>query len=135
MKMRKVEILYLRMMELALKLIGKDAMECKLKRYRGYGAKIGNNVRTFSPISSAESYLINIGDNVTISSGVRFITHDNSAIKIYPDATDFVGEIHIGNNVFIGANSIILPGVTIADDCIVGAGGWFVKAVMREGLY
>ncbi len=128
-----IRILYLLVVEKILILFGKDAMKYKLKRYRLYGAKIGRNVRAFSPISSAEPYLITVGDNVTVATNVRFITHDNSAIKIYDDATDFVGPIEIGNNVFIGAGSIILPGVKISDYCIVGAGSIVCKSVEVSG--
>ena len=121
------------MMESVLPFLGKDPMKYKIQKYKLHGAKIGNNVRAFSPIASAEPYLLTVGDNVTIATGVRFITHDNSAIKIYTDATDFVGPICIGNNVFIGANSTILPGVTIADDCIVGAGSVVCKSCYVPG--
>ena len=91
-------------------LLHKDPMQFKLERYRLYGADIGENVRAFSPISSAESYLIKIGNNVTISTGVKFCTHDNSVIKIFDRGTDFVGPIIIGDNSFVGMNTIILGG-------------------------
>ena len=114
------------------KILHRDSMKLKLERYRLDGAKIGENVRTFSPISSAESYLISVDDNVTISTGVKFCTHDNSAIKIYNTGTDFVGEIFIGNNSFIGMNSILLPGVKIASNCIVGAGSVVTKSFLEK---
>lgn len=129
----RLKVLYLYCIEKLCKIIKKDPMQYKLRRYRLYGAKIGTGVRAFSPISSSESYLITIGDDVTISFGVKFITHDNSAIKMYDDATDFVGEIIIGNNVFIGAQTILLPGVTIADNCIIGAGAIVCKSVNTPG--
>ena len=124
----KVKILYLRILECVFKLFRKDPMKIQLDRYRLYGVNIGDNVRAFSPITSAEPYLISVGDNVTVSTGVRFITHDNSVIKIYDDATDVVGSIKIGSNCFIGANAIILPGVEIADDCVIGAGSVVCKS-------
>lgn len=129
----KIKKLYLYTLDKIMTLIGVDSMDYRLKRYRLNGAKIGNNVRAFSPITSAEPYLITVGDNVTIATNVKFITHDNSAIKIYEDATDFVGPINIGNNVFIGAGSIILPGVSISDDCIVGAGSLVCKSINTPG--
>lgn len=129
----KIKKLYLYALDKTMTLFGIDSMKYRLKRYRFNGAKIGDNVRAFSPITSAEPYLITIGNNVTIATNVRFITHDNSAIKIYEDATDFVGPINIGNNVFIGAGSIILPGVNIPDNCIVGAGSLVCKSVNVQG--
>lgn len=89
------------------KILHKDAMKLKIERYRLDGAKIGENVRAFSPISSSESYMISIGNNVTISTGVKFCTHDNSAIKIFENGTDFVGKIVVGDNSFIGMNVIL----------------------------
>ena len=131
--MTKFKLIYLKIMETILPYLGRDPMKYKIQKYKLYGAKIGNNVRAFSPITSAESYLLTIGDNVTIASGVHFITHDNSAIKIYEDATDFVGPIKIGNNVFVGAYSVLLPGISIADNCIIGAGSVVVKSCAESG--
>lgn len=110
-----------------------DPMPYKLERYRMYGASIGNNVRAFSPINSPEAYLISIGDDVTISTGVKFCTHDNSAIKILDDATDFVGEIRVGEGSFIGMNTILMEGVILPKHCIVGAGSVVTKSFDQEG--
>lgn len=125
--MDKMKKYYLYLLEKITKLLHKDPMEYKLERYRFYGANIGKNVRTFSPISSAETYLISVGDNVTISSGVKFITHDNSIIKFCENATDLVGKIKIGSNCFIGMNSILLPGIEIGSNSVVAAGSVVTK--------
>lgn len=72
---------------------------------------------------------ITIGDRFVASMNVRFLTHDYS----YTTALISIGEkpetdigilrnIKIGDNVFIGMNSIILPGATIGNNVIVGAG-------------
>lgn len=93
---------------------------------RKIGVKIGNNCKIFSLSPGAlgsEPYLVSIGNGVVITQGVRFITHDGSTFlfrREYPDL-DVMGPIAVGNNTFIGMNSIILPGVSIGDDCIVGA--------------
>lgn len=108
---------------------GPETSELINDHFRKLGMSIGSNCRIYSPISSSESYLIHIGDNVTISNDVQLITHDNAIIKVCPEFTDLFGEIHIGNNCFIGAHSIILPGVTISDNCIVGAGSVVTKSV------
>lgn len=127
------KIWYLRVRERLCGILHKDSMPYKLERYRIGGAIIGDNVRAFSPISSSEAYLINIGDNVTISTGVRFCTHDNSAIKIFDDATDFVGRITIGDGSFIGMNAIIMGGVKLPKQTIVGAGSVVTKSIKQEG--
>lgn len=63
--------------------------------YRRKGVRIGINCAIYSPIITPESYLISIGDNVTIAPGVKFITHDNSISKILPEFTDVFGRINI----------------------------------------
>ena len=115
------------------KFLHKDAMELKIEKYRLSGAKIGQDVRAFSAITSAEPYLIRIGNNVTISTGVEFCTHDNSAIKVFENGTDFIGAIDIGDNSFIGMNSIIMGGVTLPENCIVGAGSVVTKSFDQIG--
>ena len=72
---------------------------------------------------------IRLSERVVISGDVRFLTHDYS----YTTAQIAIGgeilsdiaitrPISIGRNVFIGARSFVLPGTTIEDNCIVGAG-------------
>lgn len=106
----------------------KDIMYLKIQSYRDMGAKIGENVRSFSPITSSEPYLIEIGNNVTISSEVNFITHDNSIGKIIPNMTDAFGKIIIKDNCFIGLGSILLPGIVIGENTIVAAGSVVTKS-------
>ncbi len=73
--------------------------------------------------------LVTLGDRVVISSNVIFLTHDYSyttgliAIDEKPK-TDIgiMGPINVGDNVFVGMNSILLPGTSIGDNVIVGAG-------------
>lgn len=116
------------------KILHKDDMEIRLSYYRRNGAVIGENVRAFSPITAAEPYLIQVGDNTTISSGVVFLTHDNSVIKFpVKIGTDLVGRVTIGKNCFIGCNTILLPGVTIGNNIIIGAGSVVSRSCMEEG--
>lgn len=124
----KLKIIYYK------KIIKKDTMELEVQMYREKGAKIGNNMRTFSPLSSAEPYLLEFGDDVTISIGVKFITHDNSIGKVIPDATDIFGRIKIGNDCFIGQNALILLGVELADNIIVAAGSVVTKSFEEKGI-
>jgi acetyltransferase-like isoleucine patch superfamily enzyme len=95
--------------------------------------ELGGGCRLFSKISTGEPYLIQIGNNVTISTNVSLITHDNSAIKCFDNGTDFVGKIVIGDNCFIGSGSIILPGVSIANNTIIGSGSVVTKSIEEIG--
>lgn len=98
------------------------------------GVTIGDRCKIYSDISTTESYLIKIGDDVTISNKVSFITHDNSVCKVCDKWTDVFGNIVIGNRCFIGSGSIILYGVTLADNTIVAAGSVVSKSVGQEGV-
>lgn len=72
---------------------------------------------------SAEPYLVSLGDNVYISVGAQFICHDGGVLpfrKTIPDL-DLAAPIVVGSNVFVGMKAVILKGVTIGDDFIVGA--------------
>ncbi len=101
--------------------------------YRKYfGVSIGKNVRfTGTPNWGSEPYLIEIGDNVTITQRVTFHTHDGGVglfRKEYPGINVF-GRIKIGNNVFIGSHSIFLPGVTVGNNVLIAAGSVISKDI------
>ena len=93
------------------------------------GAAIGVGVKIFSPnhtfIDELFPFMLSIGDNVNITSGVHILNHDYSWAVLkskYNTVLGGVGSVSIGNNVFIGVNSIILMNSEIGDNVIVGAG-------------
>lgn len=102
-----------------------------IQYYRKLGMSIGEGTHIFSRIISSEPFLISIGNNVTISTGVTLLTHDASIGPIVGRNvfSDTVGPINIGNNCFIGANTIILPDVSIPDKSIVAAGSVVTKTI------
>lgn len=111
-----------------------ETMEQTINRYRSYGITIGENCNIYSVLENGrDASLLSIGDNVTVSFNVVFLMHDNAVIKpTQGKFTDILGGVSIGNNVFIGAGSIILPGVSIADNCIIGAGSVVTKSIMQS---
>ena len=115
-----------------LKTSGGGGKETLNKYLRSTGIKIGKNTKTASALRTSEPYLIEIGDNVTISHGVDFITHDNSVCKIFGVDHDLYGKVVIGNNCFLGAHSVILYGVEIADNVIVAAGSVVTHSIAQE---
>ena len=97
--------------------------------------RIGDNVG-ISGSTLRCSTAITIGDNTTIGSGCLIIDTDGHPLQATQrrQATDFYRNtvskpIVIGNDVFIGARSIVLKGVTIGDGAIVGAGSVVTKDV------
>ena len=118
------------------KLSHKDIMPLKIEMLRSKGMEIGENARLFNDPMTSEPYWISIGNNVTISSGTRFVTHDNSICKCENSVfTDVVGKIKIGNNVFIGMGSIIMYGVSIVDNTIIGSGSVVTKSIFDGGIW
>lgn len=63
---------------------------------------------------------IHIGDNTMIISGAIIMTHDN--------CRSLKADVHIGNNCIIGGHSVIMPGVTVGDESIVGIGSIVTKS-------
>lgn len=98
------------------------------EQLRQRGLIIGKNTDIYTnKIDFGHGYLISIGDNVTIASDVRLLTHDASTKKMLGYSK--IGKIQIGNNVFIGAQTIILPNVTIGDYVVIGAGSVVAKDI------
>lgn len=105
-----------------------------------YGMSIGKNTYIDkSALIGTEPYLISIGDNVRITQGVEFITHDGSLWVLrnlgkVDKNTDKFGRIKIGNNVNIGWNTIIMPNVTIGDNVMIGAGSIVTKNIPSNSV-
>lgn len=86
------------------------------------GMKVGKdfNRQQGCFLDPTHCFLITIGDDVTMSIRVTVMAHDASTKKNLGYTK--IGQVHIGNHVFIGANTTILPGVTIGDYAVIGAG-------------
>lgn len=85
------------------------------------GMKVGQNFSRLNGVilDPSHCWLIEIGDNVTMAPRVHILCHDAST-KMHLGYTK-IGRVTIGDNVFIGAESVILPGVTIGSNVIIGA--------------
>lgn len=107
-----------------------------IKYLRKKGVIIGEGCEIFAPsrifIDLTRPYLIEIGDNVQITNGVTILTHgyDWSVLKeVYGEVLGSAGAVVISNNVFIGMNAIILKGVHIGENVIIGAGSLVNKSI------
>lgn len=85
---------------------------------------IGKNIATNNGVMICSAGRIDIGDDCLIGQDVLIIDHDAHGIKPHERRSSIgnVRFIDIGNNVWIGSKVIILPGVKIGNNCIVGAG-------------
>ena len=98
------------------------------------GLKVGKNFKRLNGviIDDSHSWLISIGDDVTLAPRVHILAHDAST-KTAINKTR-IGIVNIGSNVFIGAGSIVLPGVTIGDNVVIGAGSVVSKDIPSNSL-
>ena len=99
--------------------------------YHLRGSKIGKNVDIASGVYMEESFaqFITIEDNVDIGPNVIIVAHDSSYCCFDPEIPIICREVKIKKNAYIGAGAIILPGVTIGEYSIVGAGAVITKDV------
>lgn len=98
-----------------------------VRYFRNQGAQIGEGVEIFGAnlfTFGSEPYLVSIGNHVTISHNVDFITHDGGlrvARVKYPGAYLY-GRIQVADNCFIGAHCVLLPGARIGVGSVIGSG-------------
>lgn len=109
------------------------------KIHRLRGVKIGLNSRIFYGVYIEERYpeKITIGKNVLITARCILLSHKVDYTKYCTFFIDgheredafIVAETHIGDNVYIGVGSIIMPGVKIGEGSVIGAGSVVTKDV------
>jgi len=99
---------------------------------------LGNNVRITIDccIWAEKNSTITIGNNVLIGPGVKMFcgNHGTQLGKPMTYQERKENDIKIGNDVWIGANSIILSGVTISDGVVVAAGSVVTKDIQMNAL-
>ncbi len=105
-----------------------------LKYIKKSGVSFGDNFECEKSVSfGSEPYLITIGNNVKLSHGVTFITHDGGVYVLRNICNnprlDCFGKITIGNNVFIGNKATIMPGVNIGNNVVIGLGSIVTKDI------
>ena len=85
------------------------------------GMQVGRNFKRLNGVilDPSHCWLIEIGDNVTMAPRVHILCHDAST-KPFLNYTK-IGRVTIGDNVFLGAESVVLPGVRIGSNVIIGA--------------
>ena len=102
--------------------------------FRRGGAHIGEKCCICSNLDLCEKELLFIGNNVTISTQVLFVTHDISISTFANRKGTLFGKIIIGDNCFIGERAMILYGVELAANIIVAAGSVVTKSFRQQGV-
>lgn len=98
------------------------------------GLKIGKdcNIQFESIIDWSHCWLIEIGDRVTFAPRVHVLAHDASTKR--PLGYTALGKVKIGNDVFVGAGTIILPNVEIGDNVVIGAGSVVSRSIPANSV-
>lgn len=98
------------------------------------GVNMGSDVHIYgnpSKMFGSEPWLIKLGSHVHITTDVLFITHDGGTLLFRHQIPDLeiTAPIIVGDFVYIGVRSVILPGVKIGNNCIIAAGSIVSKDI------
>ena len=93
-------------------------------------------IRITKPVAYAKSVGVNMKENVHITDGVKFITHDGGTLLFRDRVPDLeiTKPIVVGDNVYIGNNVILLPGVTVGSNVVIGAGAVVSRDIPDNSL-
>lgn len=96
--------------------------EPSIDQLAAVGLTRGTNMHVGHPVyvDGLHPWLITIGDHVTLAPYTSIFTHDES-LKHHTGTTR-LGRVDIGDRVYVGVGAIILPGTSIGDDSVIGAG-------------
>lgn len=115
--------------------------ESLIKYYKSRGIRIGSNCVFRSPMSTQidlmRPSLICIGDNVDMNKNFTIMSHDfghRVFLYKYGDFLSSSGPVHVGSNIYFGVNVTVLKGVTIGDNCIIGAGSVVTKDIPSNSV-
>lgn len=119
---KKLMLIFIRVFTLIMTNYLQILIKMRIFYYKQKGVIIGKNFQI-----SPETYIdlhkpeyIEIGDNVQITRWAMILCYDSSQ-RFIKRRNNPYGKVKIGNNVYIGAHSIIMPGVVIGDNVIIGA--------------
>lgn len=98
------------------------------------GMKVGKdpNIQFGCILDPSHCWLIKMGDRVTLAPRVHVLAHDASTKRIL--GYTMIGGVTIGDDVFVGAGTIILPGTTIGDRVVIGAGSVVSKDIPSDSV-
>ena len=103
-----------------------------ISRYLQINCRNPEKIHLYGKIDfGSEPWILRFGKDIYITDGVKFITHDGGTLlfRDIEPTLEITKPISLGSKVYIGNNAIILPGVTIGDYVVVGAGSVVTKDV------
>ena len=109
----------------------------KIRVRKGAVCEIGDNSSVSSNNIIACREKIKIGNNVQLSPNVQIYDHDHD-FRVKSGISEGMyktAPVEIGNNVWIGANTIILRGTKIGDNCVIGAGSIVKGNVLSNSVF
>jgi len=96
----------------------------------GYNIEIGENFYSNHNLVILDGAPVTFGDNVFIGPNCGFYSAGHAInAKERSEGLEFTKPITIGNNVWLGGNVVVMPGVTIGDSSIIGAGSVVTKDI------
>lgn len=101
----------------------------------GYHIEIGENFYANVNCVVLDEAKVTFGDNVFIAPNCGFYTAGHPFdVEQRNCGLEYARPITVGNNVWIGAQVCVLPGVTIGDDCVIGAGSVVCRDIPAGSL-
>ncbi len=96
----------------------------------GYNIYFGKNFYANHNLVILDTATVKFGDNVLIGPNCGFYTAGHPVdVKQRNSGLEYAKPITVGNNVWVGGNVVVLPGVTIGDNTIIGAGSVVTKDI------
>ncbi len=101
----------------------------------GYNTEIGENFYSNHNLIILDCAKVTFGDNVFIGPNCGFYTaaHPTDA-ETRNKGLEFAKPIKVGNNVWFGGNVCVMPGITIGDNCVIGAGSVVTKDIPTNSI-
>lgn len=101
----------------------------------GYNIRIGENFFMNMNCVILDGAMVTFGDNVFIAPGCGFYTAGHPLDSERRNrGLEYARPITVGNNVWIGAQVCVLPGVTIGNNTVIGAGSVVTKSIPANVL-
>ena len=123
-------------MKYKIRIILMELLSSIIHKYRYYKYKLAGYDIKKSTIMERNLILdqvypsgIHIGENTLVARGAVLLCHEHVKRDKLNRRMPLIKEIFIGDNCFIGINALILPGITIGDEVIVGSGSVVTKDV------